>query len=104
MTRISLKPKIIAASSICIAFAISISTAAVAQDIELDFHFLRFGLPHKEVVKMLGDPAAEVISRTLAIKQRRLTWVDDEGQKFVASFIEDRLWSWKKCSARVTEC
>lgn len=95
---------ILAIITIFVALSISISSAAVAHDVELDFHFLRFGLARKEVIGMLGEPTAEVISRTFAVKRRRLTWVDNEGQKFVASFVQDRLWHWKKCSARIVEC
>jgi hypothetical protein len=92
------------------ALALTLSSHASAQqakapeDIGLDFEFLRVGLTRKAVVDRLGAPNAQSKSETLAVTQRKLTWVDPEGQRYVASFLFDRLWRWKKCSATATDC
>jgi hypothetical protein len=100
------------ASTICISgltLAIFLSGAAVGQepgtrDIELDFRFLRLGLTREAVVSMLGAPSGQVESQTFAIKHHKLMWVTSEGQKFVAAFIQNKLWRWKTCSASVVDC
>lgn len=93
-----------AISCVIAALLTVISDTTVAQDIALDFHFLKLGLSRKAVVKLLGKPKAETESQTLAIKYRRLTWIDPEGQKYSAAFILDRLFRWKTCSAAVVDC
>jgi len=100
------------ASTICIsglALAISLAGVAVGQelsthDIELDFRFLRLGLTRKAVVSMLGAPSGQVESQTFAIKYHKLMWVSPEGRKFVAAFIQNKLWRWKTCSPSVVDC
>jgi hypothetical protein len=98
---------------ICLTSAVLASTmfgiasaqdSASLPDIELDFRFLRLGLPRKGVIRMLGTPNAETESETLHIKYHKLTWNTPDGQKFVAAFVHDRLWRWKKCSATVVDC
>jgi hypothetical protein len=91
------------------ALAIVLSGVAFAQDngtgdIELDFRFLHLGLTRKAVVNMLGTPNASTDSKTLAISYHKLMWLGPEGKKFVASFVQDRLWRWKVCSATVADC
>lgn len=92
------------AASIAIAALGSGVTGAAAQDIDLDFHFLKFGLSRKAVVAMLGTPDATAEWRTLAIKHYRLVWLSPEGGRYSASFFNDRLFRWKKCSAGLTDC
>lgn len=93
-----------------VALAVTIASAVVAQetkpaqDIELDFHFLRLGLTRKNVINMLGTPSALAESQTLAIKYQKLMWIGPEGQKYVAAFVHNRLWRWKTCSATVSDC
>jgi hypothetical protein len=82
----------------------SAQDSAPTPDIELDFKFLRLGLPRKGVISMLGTPNAQTESQTLHIKYHKLSWNTPDGQKFVAAFIHDRLWRWKKCSATVLNC
>jgi hypothetical protein len=99
-------------SAICllgVALAMSPATVTVAEefkvrDIELDFHFLRLGLTRKTVVGMLGEPGAEAVSQTLAIKYHKLIWTGPDGQRFVAAFVQNRLWRWKRCSTGVADC
>lgn len=79
-------------------------SGARAQDIDLDFHFLKFGLSRKAVVALLGTPDATAEWRTLAIKHYRLVWLSPEGGRYSASFLNDRLFRWKKCSAGLADC
>jgi hypothetical protein len=71
---------------------------------ELDFRFLRAGLTRKAVVGKLGAPMAQTESQTFALKSHKLMWTGPDGQRFVAAFINNRLWRWKTCSVGVAEC
>lgn len=88
----------------CCAAVVLIPTSAAAQDLELDFHFLKLGLTRNTVVEMLGPPMAQSKSNTLFIEYRRLIWIGSDGQKYVASFIQNRLWRWKTCTASIMSC
>lgn len=93
-----------------VAFAITFSGITLAQDskaaedIELDFHFLHLGLSRKAVVNILGTPNASTESETFKISYHKLSWLGPDGKKYIASFFQDRLWRWKRCSASVTDC
>jgi hypothetical protein len=86
------------------ALVMSMSSAVIAQNIELDFHFLEVGMKRKAVIAALGTPNTETQSQTLFIKYRRLTWLDPEGRRYSASFVSDRLFGWKICSAGAGDC
>jgi hypothetical protein len=73
-------------------------------DIELDFRFLRAGLTRKAVVEMLGTPGGQTESQTFALKFHKLMWTGPDGRRFVAAFINNRLWRWKTCSVSVADC
>lgn len=70
-----------------------------AQDIEVDFHFLKFGLSRKAVISMLGEPEGIAESRTIAIRYYRMTWASQDGARYNAYFFNDRLFRWKKCNS-----
>lgn len=84
--------------------AVAEGEKAPALDIELDFRFLRAGLTRKAVIGMLGTPIAQTESQTFGLKSHKLMWTGPDGQRFVASFINDRLWLWKTCSVSVAQC
>jgi hypothetical protein len=106
MTKLSAnqKSKVCALILVSGALVMSMSSAVTAQDIDLDFHFLAVGMKRKAVIAMLGTPNAETQSQTLFIKYRRLTWLNPEGRKYSASFVSDRLFRWKTCSAGPGDC
>jgi hypothetical protein len=79
-------------------------SAASEPDIGLNYHFLKVGLTRKAVVEMFGPAAAEMESRTIGIRQHRLTWIEPDGTKFAVFFVAQRAWRWKRCSASVAEC
>src|SRR2546423_97943 len=85
-------------------FTLGAQFGAQAQDVELDFHFLKFGQARKAVVKLLGGPDSISESHTLAIKYHRLEWIGLKKERFVAFFLNDRLFRWKKCSAGRATC
>jgi len=99
----------VSAISLAVA-ALAISRLAFAQDasapkdIELDFRFLAIGDTRQIVLAKLGPPNGEAETTTLAVKQHRLMWVGPGGRKFVASFLFNRLWRSKVCSASVADC
>jgi hypothetical protein len=80
------------------------SVTAVAQNKETNFESLKLGLTRGSVISMLGAPNSETDSTTFYIKYERLTWIGAGNRQFIASFIQDRLWRWKSCSASVTNC
>jgi hypothetical protein len=84
--------------------AVAEEEKAPTLDIELDFRFLRAGLTRKAVIAMLGIPMAQTESQTFALKSHKLMWTGPDGQRFVAAFINNRLWRWKTCSVSVAEC
>ena len=84
--------------------AMLMSASVWAQDLEMRFRSLKLGLTRDAVVSMLGAPHTETDSSTFSITYERLTWVGPGGRRFVASFIHDRLWRWKSCSASVENC
>jgi hypothetical protein len=86
------------------ALVMSMSSAVTAEDIELDFRFLEVGMKRKAVVAILGLPKAETESQTLFVKYRRLTWLGQDGRKYSASFVSDRLFRWKICAGSVGSC
>lgn len=87
------------AACLIVVLLLSGIAAARAQDIELDFHFLKFGLSRKAVISMLGEPEGIVESRTIAIRYYRMTWAGQDGARYNAYFFNDRLFRWKKCNA-----
>ncbi len=87
----------------CVLVALA-STSATAQDLELDFHFLKLGFTRKAVIEMLGEPASQTKSTTLFVEYRRLVWIGPDGEQYVTSFVQNRLWRWKKCSASIKKC
>jgi hypothetical protein len=76
---------------------------ALAPDLELDFHFLRPGLTRKAVIKMLGMPIGQTESHTFFVKHQKLMWEDSGGKRFVAAFVQDKLWRWKVCSVNLPD-
>jgi len=95
---------------VCVGFADTTTGGAISQeiksshDIALDFRFLRLGETRKAVIDLLGMPIAQAESRTLNVRYDRLTWIGPQGQKFVASFVFNRLWRWKTCSDTESGC
>jgi hypothetical protein len=77
---------------------------AAASDRELDFYFLKFGQRRNAVVEILGPPDAESRAETLSFKHHRLIWLDQDGRKYAASFLNDRLFRWKTCTAQTRGC
>jgi hypothetical protein len=77
---------------------------APAPDLELDFHFLKAGLSRKAVIKMLGVPTGQTESHTLFVKHHKLMWEGSGDKKFIAAFVQDKLWRWKVCSTNLLDC
>jgi hypothetical protein len=75
-----------------------------AKDVDLDFHFLKFGLTRKAVINIFGAPTATVEWHTLGIRYHRLEWVNSSRNRFATFFLNDRLIRWKKCTATMADC
>jgi hypothetical protein len=98
------KEKTFVSIGLLLGVALSVaSTTAVGQDLEANFRNMRLGLTREAVIGMLGPPNAEISSTTFNIRYERLTWVGRQ-RRFVASFIQDRMWHWQACSASVADC
>ena len=89
---------------VCCALVALTSASAEAQDLDIDFHFLKLGLTRKAVTDMLGPPTAQSKSKSLFIEYRRLIWIGPDGQKYTASFVQNRLWRWKNCTPSIKSC
>lgn len=75
-----------------------------SQDLEIDFEFLKVGQTRKAVVDKLGEPSSQSRSSSFHIEYRKLTWVGSDGWRYTTSFIQNRLWRWKKCSPSSADC
>lgn len=80
------------------------SVSSGAQDLELNFEFLKVGDTRKALIDALGAPSAETRSHSLGIEHRRLIWLGSNGKKFTASLVGGRLWRWKRCTGSPIDC
>jgi hypothetical protein len=78
--------------------------ASAAGDHEIDFRFLKFGQARRAVVEMMGTPDSETRTETLSLRRHRLIWLDDDGRRYVASFLNNRLFYWKTCTPGARGC